>query len=616
MIGSRGPHFVLHTLVAALFLMAILFFLAWWHAARLKMPASAMSFVAFGILLTVSQSSIWGVNFGDQRSSWIDQELNLEVLDQDHERQESVALLCPQLGVTLPPGQLITINHIDARFIPTGARQPTYETSAVGRDTTTGRQLARHYPSGTRLILGAHFPRQHAFLADDLGREPGTFSGEYSGRLFESARLGSIPAIEGASRSFRGHGRVSVSHRHSSGLNLRLHTVERAGASHFGSGHSFSEERMLYAILRHTQSPIIIAPEHGSIRGSGGFNLIMRTRELYVGEEALHTALGRAPGPDALSDFVLDLYALTPIGAVAGEFRKDDWIPFTESSPVINETPVQPASWTEAVLPEHPTDAQVDSYLALIIHGLPREVLHEDQKTLQSKLHILGSTHLGRLIMRFPVPHYFRHHAMNTIRQHVTREHLPALLAAFKRDPRLAEIVVYNRWRVETAWQADAVSIARAHLRHRGPFYSGTATHLVAIATVNPDPALNDDLYHHFVIADGGHSSMIRHLRRQPGFPLDDAIGQAWNRQRSGLTASARDLAYHAIRLGDPEALRQAIAHFTELTNPHDRNFDDERALLDAGIDQPEGTDPAIWARAHFTQLHFDPLRKVFHLPE
>lgn len=607
--GSGNINATWPTLVTALFLTATLLLVAWIFGAFLRRPTAAAIMTGLSILVLVSQNNLWTIQ-RDSDSLIPRQIVNLEVLDQDQEPGSSHKVLYPQLAVPLPSTHLLSPTEIRTKLIRTSDRQDLAGAIYGGYIGSRPIQLLSHYPADTKIISDSH--SDSVLLGPHPGHDPVTFFGSYQGMIFDGTPLGSLRLVPGASNVFRGYGRVRLDKFKLSGSELAflISSVSRKRNDDMQRHLPVTANENLLGILRHSETGTLIAPRKSRNRNTGGFNLSIKSESVSVEKSDLQTVLGRPPSLDDLGEFEIDLYSLTPVAHATGTFKKDNWIPFSHRPGDINDPSSTDDAWTKAVLPDTPTNEQVNTYLDTIITRFPRELRNGDQKILQSKFNALGSTHLDRLIARLPVHHYVRHYSFNTIRKHATRDHLPALLAAFERDPAVAGIIVWKRW------QQDAVAIAREHLRASGPFSSGDTTALVAIATKAPDPAINDDLFHHFVLTDGGHSNMIKSLRQQPGFPIDEAIARAWARERSGLASNSRDLAYHAIRLGDPEALRRTIAHLSGLANANHPEHKRKRALLDEAVDQPAGTDALAWAHSHFAQLQFDPDRKVFTLPE
>jgi hypothetical protein len=101
---------------------------------------------------------------------------------------------------------------------------------------------------------------------------------------------------------------------------------------------------------------------------------------------------------------------------------------------------------------------------------------------------------------------------------------------------------------------------------------------------------------------------MARLLLQCPGFPLDETIADAWSEARFESSGRHSQLAVLAARLGDKEALREALVQCVSHEKAEDLR------LLEEALDRPIGEPLLTWAHRNFDALAFDPASKRFGL--
>ena len=539
-------------------------------------------------------------------------DLDIEVLDKDQEPSDSQVRLTRQLAVTMPDDQVWWITRHEASL----TRDRDGSSLFHGSGSHTGKffldQVARVYPTGTRILRGSlHRRHEHheRFVGEETGDDPSTFTGSFHGVVLKRNQLASLPVKEGAGARLPGVGRLRLTSIRDAGpsFELKFSSVRLATLSHEDRSRLglHSTDSFLF-VLSHPEGRTVIFPDNDSNRTSqnGPAGLALATHEVDVTKDSIRVALGGNATRADLSKLQVDIFDLAPVGAATGSFHKKNWIPYVAPKRLENGEIEPPPAWVEARLPANPTKDQVEHYLDELIFGLPADIRGQQHQEIQQRFNALGDNHLDHLIARLPVAHYAREFTFRTIRKFATEDHLAALLAALPDEPRVGAILRgLGRGR-------EAVPALKERLGRHTPFDHGVTWQVVRIVAADQDPATYDDLRWHFIHADTGHGAMIKSLSVCAGFPLDESIEAAWIRTRSGLVSQGAGLCFHALRTGDPEALRQSL---NALMRSPDAQ---KRAAVEAAVDQPAGADLVPWLHSHFQELEFDPERRLFFLPD
>ncbi|HEX9048820.1 MAG TPA: hypothetical protein VF988_17475, partial [Verrucomicrobiae bacterium] len=210
---------------------------------------------------------------------------------------------------------------------------------------------------------------------------------------------------------------------------------------------------------------------------------------------------------------------------------------------------------TAATLPANPSRAQLDAYLDALLLHVPDRVDGVLRQTLEKKFMLLGADGLPALLRRLPLqPTVETWFVFPTIVKLIRPEQLPDLRAALQRDTRV--LTVFR----QKHWEADARDILVAKLPDHRERLSADA---LRIAAAGCDPARYPDLRWHFIHLDGGQDLVVAALERCPGFDTADAVREAWQSARLGVT-DGRNLAAVAARYGLPDALNLAVRNATD----------------------------------------------------
>lgn len=598
-----------HTMMTALGILLLTALAAWLLSALKRRPEAAIAIAATGIVVLMTATSLWRVYFGPLDAS-PHKDLLIEVLDKDQELSDGQVHLLPQLAATMPDDHLFRATQHAASLTRDRDGRHIIERSGVSPKFFFSNQAARAYPAGTRVLRGSRHGNLMPYVGERPGDDPSTFTGSFSGVVFKRSHPVTLPTREGASVRIPRAGRVTLTKINDSGsgfefqisaIQLSRMTFDERNSLEL---HSFAN---ILVILSSPENRTVIFPDTDGAGGRRGSRsgLTFTTNTFRVSKESIRTALGGHATRADLSKLQIDVFDLIPVGAATGSFHKENWIPFVAPRRSHNGKLEPAPTWVDAKLPPDPSPGQVDQYLDELLYGLPKEINGKQHREIQRRFDALGGDFLDHLIARLPVAHYARDYTYRTIKQHASKDHLPALLAALPNEPRVAGILRQSGW----GWQQDGLPILKERLRKHTPLDFGVAWQVVTLVAQDQDPATYEDLRWHFIHADTGHTYMIKPLSACPGFPLDEAIEAAWIRARSGLGGQANDLSFHALHTGDPEALRHAIAALLKLPN------DDKRARLEAAVDQPAESKLLAWLHSNFDQLEFDPARQVFFLP-
>lgn len=600
------------TFEVALVLLALTALAAWFMGALKDRRNAAIAIAATGVVLLVTTNALWRVQFGSP-DSLSHQNLTVEVLDKGQELTDAQVHLSPHLAVSLPHDQLVWASRYQWKV----TKDRNKSSLGGGSGSGTGKffidQASRAYPPTTRVLSGDRHHHPDHLTGAERDDDPCTYSGSFSGVVFQWRRLGSIPVRKGAATSLPGTGRSTLTDIKDSGSSFKF-TIASLHLSRLSNQErhrlQIHSPDALFAVLSDPEGQVAIFPDlnsHGGTQQRGPTGLNLSTSDFRFDKDSVRSALGRPATMDALSGFQIDLFELIPISRATASFQRSNWIPYPAPRRSENGEVEPTPTWTDAQLPPDPNAAQVDRYLDELLYGLPREVRGKQHQEIQQRFNALGAAHLDQLIARLPVAHYARDYTFRTIRKYVGKDHLPALLAALPNEPRIAGILHEHKLR-EFHWNQEALPILKERLRRHIPFDHGVAWQVVRIVAEDQDPATYDDLRWHFIHARTNHSTMIKPLSTCPGFPLDESIEAAWIRARSGLGGQVGDLCFHAVNLGAPEALRISISALLGAPNKQ------KLQVLDDAVDLPAGTDLLPWLHRNFQKLEFDPERQVFFL--
>ncbi|MCP5523433.1 MAG: hypothetical protein H7A46_18000 [Verrucomicrobiales bacterium] len=204
----------------------------------------------------------------------------------------------------------------------------------------------------------------------------------------------------------------------------------------------------------------------------------------------------------------------------------------------------------ELTLSEDASDEQALAYVRTIDDLATQNREGNDWQLFREKLLALGTKHLDALIQRWPIHERIRSSAGNPVLgQFATRDHLPALLEALRRDPGLVWLFQQKHW------EDDARPVLRDMLAgFRVPLPAGA----VAVAAQGASPDLYPLLARRFILLERGHEGVAPVLEGLPGFDLAGTVRAAWKRALVGL-ADRAGLGVVAARYGLPQSLDSAI---------------------------------------------------------
>ena len=294
----------------------------------------------------------------------------------------------------------------------------------------------------------------------------------------------------------------------------------------------------------------------------------------------------------------LVVFAPVYAGTAKLDFQKDDYV-----WPVNFNNTAQEKKFLadrdaieQAALPPNPTAAQLDAYLDTLCRNAPENVDGNFRTLIKAKFAAVGTNGLPALIRRLPLDRTVENnYALPAIRKLATREHLPELLAALRRDPEVVSVFTQKHW------EADVRETLIGELKSRARPLPAEALRIVAEAK---DAQTYDDLRWHFLRLNTDQHLVIPALEQCPGFDTVALVREAWARSRIGLVGGA-GLAVAAAKQGLPDALTVAVVTLENTDAKSRRPSDLAQLAALTGYAGPNGQMLA-WLEENAGQFPFD----------
>lgn len=602
------------TFIASLLIVALTAGVAWLMilSRRGRGKVGAIIVLAGGIALATTAGRIWRVDFlSNSTGAAVAQvgPLTANVLESDAEPGDAQQLLWAELALDVPPGQFVVVDNYKVSLsIPeSGAHwMKSMDESQMDWLTSAAQVLAQSYPAGTRMLTPD--VREHrALFEHHADGQRGILEGTMQVSLYKWKKLASLPLRIGARSKRLDAGITSIVGLREEGGNVRIDLASVLPPRDFrvqNAGGSRESYRMpLTCVLYDPKSGRAVLGEEGSSGSMGGASFWMDTETLSLEFHNDHLGVGSrgTTTMEGLPEARLDLYSKVKVGISQFQFRQEDWTVYSSRKLKHPADLILPALTVED-LPENPSAAEVDSYLDSVLFTIPQNLQGPQWQATKARLLATGTEHLDRLIHRLPVGQYAEELVFRVIRELIEEQHRPLLLSALEREPALASIALRR------GWQDGAVVTLAARLRHHVPLEWRATPSVVVVVAGAKDPDTYDDLKWHFVHGSTGHRAMAKALRLCPEFPLEEAIGEAWNLARYEPWGRRHQLAVLAARLGDREALRQAYVTYASQEQAEDQ------LLLEEIVDCPEGEILRDWIHAKLPELAFNKERKRWEL--
>lgn len=623
---SGGPESLILNLVVTFVVTIFLLLVAWSLVAYFRKPRASNRLSFFAILFMPWALSGLLMPEGARHPVPVATP-TLTLVEPDEVRSGKIPagqLLWENLVVRdLEPGQFFVYSEVRTSLNPAGSdKQVTFMQSlprmmpADGLRAHLGEQpfwmaVKEQLPDGTAWNPAG---RSHQKFPLSMGTvERGDLEMRISGVLHRMMPLATIVASHSGRAALTAGGRLSVRKFSVENERLRLHLdavhpePEIHSISHPELRRHFQSPLRdnLWCVLfdPRTKEAIGIDPDADrSYRDDHALGLRKQREEFDVplpGSWVKRLRRSRGGLPDGIE---LRVFTLQPIAVVPEQtLKRKDYHP-EPALPERRRTP-ELEDFASATLPASPSRDQIDHFLDTVIYSGPD---HEGDSPYLPKFRQLPDVALPVLMNRLPV-----HEDPDLAARTVLARRADALdprscLDALRRDPLFIDLCVAK------GLDAEAAGIVRPLLRRRQPLQPDVApTILRIVAEQLPlDGELAADLRWHFVRAGWTQYQVASVLAGLPGFDFDATLAEAWHRFPPGESDHAqRELAAHALRLGDKEALRLTLLKLRGRLREGER----ERtlALLTERLD---GGESPAWAERHFADLRFDPETRRFML--
>ncbi|MBI5387403.1 MAG: hypothetical protein HZA90_22305 [Verrucomicrobia bacterium] len=262
-------------------------------------------------------------------------------------------------------------------------------------------------------------------------------------------------------------------------------------------------------------------------------------------------------------------------------------------------------AFRNASLATNAGDAEIEVYLDTVLDNAPDNFVEDDFAVLAKKFAALGPRGAPALVRRLPLGSRLEGTVRAALPKLITRDHLPVLQEALRRDPQLVWLFTAK------AWHADAREIVLAQLRDRRQALPAGS---LIVAAAAKDPATYPDLLWHFARLNHGHEQAAAALAQCPGLDLSAAVREAWKRARLGL-ADVRAVALPAAAEGLPEALATAIFKLEDLSDA--RALEQRRTrLAELTNSSKQGKELQDWLFANAERFQFEASTKRYTLAE
>jgi hypothetical protein len=263
------------------------------------------------------------------------------------------------------------------------------------------------------------------------------------------------------------------------------------------------------------------------------------------------------------------------------------------------------ATLQSLTLPTAPTAAQIGDYLDHLLQALPDNSDAATRKLIQSRLAAIGTAGVPLLLDRLPWERNAEmFYLFPYLTTYATRDQLPDLRAALARDLNLAD------WFKKMKWDDAARETLVSRLSDHRQVFPPVALELAAGAR---NPATYADLKWHFVRLEYQQQAVATALAECPGFDLNGAIREAWQRVLLGLNPPG-DLPFLAAKLGLPDAFNQAVIQVESRANLSQQAKDRIQQLA-ALTEFPGPPDAAqAWLSARLGRFQYEPATGRYRL--
>lgn len=597
---------------------------AWFGQAYARRWRLAVVMLAAGVLAFPVIATCWSRNFLKTRLTNA-RPLSVQII-QTNSVFEGQKIFAEIAVNGIPEGKVPVVQELQARFSYGGtgiSLQPNLMFQGAERVRPENspqiphylKEIKGHFPADTlwfeqRSFWGFEpaFRNEEAFRRFNTQSPPGELRGSLEVDLYSVRKVAELPLISGSVKTMPGQQaairRVSLSD------NMIAVFIEESMASLKLDRNPLTSMDARVGTPKSRNTYVLFHPKFGEayladqrVAGQRGVDAVTGEVRLSFRLAFRYSALRERLAGVSAADWLKEarLWVFVPVynGTANLMFHEENYtwkVPETSRPWGDNAEGIKKIE--EAILPPRPTEAQLEAYLDTILFNAPDDLWLENVRNrILPKLSAIGTNGLPVLIRRLPLPEQQENYLVfPIIRQFANREHLPDLLAALERNPRMTRLFV------EKGWQADAGPVL---LRMAGERRRPLPAEALLIVAASKNPETYNDLRWHFVRLRSGFHRVISSLERCPGFDLAGAVSEAWDRldrQRVGDL----DIVVAAAKLGLPDALPRAVVQLEDVGDSEMlKRMVPELAKM-TGYSGPL-TNAVTWFGANLDRLRFDP---------
>jgi hypothetical protein len=247
---------------------------------------------------------------------------------------------------------------------------------------------------------------------------------------------------------------------------------------------------------------------------------------------------------------------------------------------------------------------QIAARVEALCLALPEYSRDEARRQFKAALAPYGREALPALLGSLPVSDSIWMHTIRPeIERRITAGDKPLLIEALRRDARLAPMLIMK------GWGGDILPVVLEQLPdHRVAMYPEA----VVLAAGSPG-SRDADLKWRFIYTGHSYDRMASVLQKRPGFPMTEAISEAWSRSRIERDTADYGLALLAAGEGLPGSFLAALACLEQQTDTRERQLMSEPLARLTGYDGPaESRDR--WLLQNAGRFQFDAATRRYTL--
>lgn len=248
-----------------------------------------------------------------------------------------------------------------------------------------------------------------------------------------------------------------------------------------------------------------------------------------------------------------------------------------------------------------PIAARIEA-ACLALPEFPQDEARRQFKAVQAPY---GREALPALLGPLPVSDSVWMHTIRPeIERRITAEDKPLLIGALRRDARLAPMLIMK------GWGGDILPVVVEQL----PDHRVAMPADVVVLAAGSSDSRDADLKWRFIYNGNSYDRMASALQKRPGFPMSEAIREAWSRSRIERDTTDYGLALLAAGEGLPGGLPSAIRCLEQQTDTRERGRMSEPLARLTGYEGPvESRDR--WLMQNAGRFQFDTATRRYTLP-